>query len=275
MRKNTVARVRLDGAGWAHPYGHGPFGPVHADGGDGGGSGSDGGQPGDGGPAPTGGGTGPSGQQPGQPAASPWEGFQWDGKVDSLPGPVAKVIRDAREEAGKARTVAKQNAANEARQELLDTISKAVGLDGGDKPPTAEQLTQQLAQSHSERTVAQEDAAAARIELHVYKTAARLGADADQLLDSRSFAEEIDAIDPNLDAQAFAAAVEQTIQAALERNPSLRSRGPGRSGGDLGGGSGHQAPTLEQEIAQAKADGNWRLAMRLENSKLAGLSDQQ
>ncbi|GAA4684566.1 hypothetical protein [Streptomyces youssoufiensis] len=65
------------------------------------------------------------------------------------------------------------------------------------------------------------------------------------------------------------------IKSAVTKFSRLAPRGPGRSGGDLGGGSGHQAPTLDSQIAQAKADGNWRLAMRLENSKLPHLAANQ
>lgn len=66
------------------------------------------------------------------------------------------------------------------------------------------------------------------------------------------------------------------IKSAVTKFSKLApAKGPGRSGGDLGGGSGHQPPTLDQQIAQAKADGNWRLVMQLENSKLPGLAATQ
>ncbi|MFF5980855.1 hypothetical protein ACFY78_18620 [Streptomyces olindensis] len=66
------------------------------------------------------------------------------------------------------------------------------------------------------------------------------------------------------------------IKSAVTKFSKLApAKGPGRSGGDLGGGSGHQPPTLDQQIAQAKADGNWRLAMQLENSKLPHLAATQ
>ncbi|MEU6649507.1 hypothetical protein ABZ904_08670 [Streptomyces sp. NPDC046900] len=264
MHKRTLARARLDGAGWAHPYGHGPFSPVYADGGDGDdSSGGDTGGTGDGGTGGAGTGSG---------SANPWEGFQWDGKVDSLPDSVAKVIRDAREEAGKARTTAKANAANDARQELLATISKAIGLDSGEKLPTAEELTQQLATSTGQLTAAQEDALAARIELSVWRTAQRLGANADALLDSRAFVDKIDSLDVDpTDLAAFTTAVEQQVTAALQANPGLRAmQGPGRSGADLGGagGSGDQATSLDKQIAQAQADGDTRRVLALKTQQL-------
>ncbi|MEU5608447.1 hypothetical protein AB0H03_06765 [Streptomyces sparsogenes] len=261
MHKHTLARHRLDGSGWAHPYGHNPFSPVvYADGGDGGGSES--GSAGtDGAPVtPANGDTGQAGQPlapsasqgAGQHSDDPWAAFQWDGKVDSLPPQVAKVIRDAREEAGKARTVAKQNAAAEARQELLTTISKAVGLDQGDKPPTPEELTHQLQQSQTALTAAQEQAASAAIELHIFKTAQRLGANAEALLDSRAFCDAIDNLDAS-DPKAFNEAVERTINEALGRNPNLRTQGAGRSGADLTGGSGESGARKRGEGGLASA----------------------
>lgn len=261
MHRTTLARTRLDGAGWAHPYPTGRFDPFLY---------ADGGNPVEPGQQPTGGAPTPVPQAPETPAASPWDGFQWDGKVDSLPDPVARVIREAREEAGKSRTVAKQNAAEEARRELLASISKAVGLDSGEKPPTPEELTQQLTQSQTERTVAQEDAAAARIELHVYKAAARLGANADALLDSRAFCDTIDALDPSAGPDAFNAAVQQAIETALHNNPSLRAYSAGRSGGDFGGsgGSGDQ-PSIDKQIEEATARRDFPTAIRLKRQKAA------
>ncbi|GGV68850.1 hypothetical protein GCM10010294_25010 [Streptomyces griseoloalbus] len=260
MHKKTLARVRLDGAGWAHPYGHGPFSPVvYADGGDGGGSGSGSGAAGDGGSELSGAPGDQGGQQPGQTGSQagsdPWANFSWDGKVDSLPEPVAKVIRDAREEAGKSRTVAKANAAEEARQELLATISKAVGLDA-EKPPTPEELTRQLTQSQTSLTAAQEQAASAAIELHVYKTALRLGADADALLDSRKFCDKIDSIDVSKP-EAFNKEVEAAITEALDANPKLRTGlAPRRGGGDFTGGPGTQRrPTSLHDAIAAKLGG--------------------
>ncbi|MBL1100139.1 hypothetical protein [Streptomyces coffeae] len=262
MHKRTLARQRLDGSAWAHPYGHGSFSPVvYADGGDGGesGSGSAGGDSSL--EAAVAASTGQEGQQPAQPSGQqagqsqpkdPWADFQWDGKVDSLPDPVAKVIREAREEAGKARVVAKRNAADEARQELLASISKAIGLDEGEQPPTPDQLTEQLRQTTGELTAAQEQAASAAIELHIFKTAQRLGANADTLLDSRAFCDAIDSLDTS-DPEAFNRAVEKTINEALGRNPNLRAQPAGRSGADLNGRSGENGARKRGEGGLASA----------------------
>ncbi|WP_442803467.1 hypothetical protein OG411_19310 [Streptomyces pseudogriseolus] len=267
MRKTTLARARLDGAGWAHPYGTHPFSPiVYADGGDGGDSGSGSGGAGDGGSGSPGGSgagagdqggrqSGQGGQQSGQPGSDPWAGFQWDGKVESLPPEVAKVIHETRDEAYKSRK-AKSNAASEARMDVLRTISSALGLEG-DKPPTPEELTRQLTQSQSALTAAQEQAASAALELHVYRTAARMGADADALLDSRSFCDRIDSIDPSGKPEDFNKAVEDAITEALDANPLLRAgRVPRRGGGDFPGGPGtSKRPTSLHDAIAAKLGG--------------------
>lgn len=272
MQKRTLARHRLDGAGWSHPYGRGPFSPtVYADGGGGDGSGSGSGAGGDGGSGSSGqGGTGaagqgsgqggqPSGQSGSQPGSNPDDGRGDGGEdVKSLPDWAQKLIGDARAEAGKARTVAKQNAAEEARKQLAQDIGKALGIVEGGKAPTPEELTTQLRESQSQITTAQEDAAAARIELHVYRTAHRLGADADALLDSRSFAETIDSIDPSgKTPEAFNAEVETAITKALTANPQLRAgRVPRRGGGDFAGGPGtERRPTSLHDAIAAKLGG--------------------
>lgn len=214
----------------------------------------DSGQQGDGGQAPQ--------QQPEQPA---------DGDESALPPWAQKALKDARAEAGKARTVAKANAANEARQQLAQDIGKALGLfdDNADEPPTPEELTEQLRESRGQLTSAQEQAVSAAIELSVYRTAAGLGANADRLLDSRAFCDEIDGIDVDpSDRTAFAEAVKERITAALERDPSLRAQTAGRSGGDMGAGVGDQPPSIEKRIAEAQAAGDTALVLRLKTQQL-------
>lgn len=65
------------------------------------------------------------------------------------------------------------------------------------------------------------------------------------------------------------------IKSAVTKFSKLAPKGPGRSGADLGGGSGDTPPSLDKAIAQAKADGNWRRVMQLENSKLADVEAAQ
>lgn len=263
MRKDTLTRHRLDGAGWAHPYGHGPFSPiVYADGGGGDGSGSSG-QPaasesgssgqanGDGGNQ----GSGQGGQQPGKPGESPWEGFQWDGKVDSLPPDVAKVIREAREEAAKSRTTAKQNAANEARQQLAQEIGKALGLVKDDKPADPAELTRTITEKTTRIGELETANRALSIELAAYKAADKHGANPAALLDSRSFLKSVEGLDPS--EKDFDSKLDDAIKAAVDSNPKLRTGlAPQRGGGEFAGGPGMQhRPTSLQDAIAARLGG--------------------
>jgi hypothetical protein len=202
------------------------------------------------------------------PAAPPTGQAPAAEDVASLPPWAQKKLADANAEAAKARVTAKENAAKEERDRILALLSPDAA-----EPLTPEQLQQQLAEARTQGTTAQQAAAAAAIELSVFRTAQRLGANADALLDSRTFCDGIDAldIDPS-DTAAFTAAVTEKVNAALAANPALRA-GPtaGRSGGDMGGGggSGDGALTLDAQIEAAQKAGNIGLSMRLKRHRAA------
>ncbi|MDQ0943277.1 hypothetical protein [Streptomyces sp. V1I1] len=167
------------------------------------------------------------------PAADPWASFQWDGKVESLPAPVAKVITDARAEAGKARTVAKENAATEAREQLL----KDLGLLKPDETPDPAKLAAELGEKDTRLAALAESARTQAIELAAYKAAGKHEANAAALLDSRSFLESVKGLDPTADD--FADKLDTAIKAAVEANAQLRTgQAPRRGGGEFPGGPG-------------------------------------
>lgn len=227
-----------------------------------GGSGSGSGQGGSGDGAGAGQGAagagGQGGQQSGQPGsgADPWAGFTWDGKVESLPEPIAKVIRDAREDAGKARTTAKQNAANEARQSLAQEIGKALGIVKDDAPADPAELTRTITTQTSrigdlEGTVRQQ-----AVELAIHGAATKHQANPAALLDSRSFLDKVKGLDPT--AEDFTTKLDDAIKAAVEGNQQLRAgQAPRRGGGDFPGGPGTTGrPTsLGQAVAAGLASG--------------------
>lgn len=202
--------------------------PIYAiAGGNGEGEGGSGGTP----PPP---GAGEGGTPPPPPPnTSPWEGFQWDGKVDSLPDPVAKVIREAREEAGKARTTAKENAANEAREQLL----KDLGLLKPDETPDPAKLAAELGEKDTRLATLAESARTQAIELAAYKAAGKHEANPAALLDSRAFLESVKGLDPSADD--FITKLDEAIKAAVEANQQLRTgQAPRRGGGEFPGGPG-------------------------------------
>lgn len=240
MSTRTLARHRLAGAGWAHPYAS-PF-VLYADGGD-----PPAGDPGT--PPAT-----PAVQPPATPPTGQDPAAQ---DVGSLPDWAQKIITDARADAAKARTTAKQQAADDARSSLAQQIGKALGLVQDDAPLTPEQLQQQLAEAQQQGTTAQEQALANAIELSVYRTAQTLGANADALLDSRAFCDGIDALDVDpADRAAFEAAVTERVNAALIANPTLRNTAAaGRSGpdGTPAGAAGTPPPrstSLQQAVSR-------------------------
>lgn len=141
----------------------------------------------------------------------------------------------ARAEAGKGRVTAKQQAADNARAELTAQLLGILDPSKAGQQATPEELTQQL-------TTAQAQARQTAVELAVYRTAAAAGADADALLDSRTFADSLADVDPT-----DAAAVTAAIKAAVAANPRLGTRPAGPTiGGSEFTGTAPQGITAAQ-----------------------------
>lgn len=154
--------------------------------------------------------------------------------VDALPAWAQKRIRDLQGEAVRARTTAKQNAADEARKALLADMQKALGLaDDADDVSSPEKMKQLLADAANDRKQAQ-------IELAVTRQAAKLGADLDALMDSRTVTTKLGKLDPA--DQDFTDSVADVIRTAIEANPRLAvaqsTPTAGRSGTEITGQGG-------------------------------------
>ncbi|HEY9372420.1 hypothetical protein [Streptomyces sp.] len=244
MNKHTLARPRLDGTGWAHPYAS-PF-VCYADGGDAGASGSDPGTA-----------TPPAGDQGGQQSG---QSADQSGQTDTdHTATIARLERDlaaARQEAGKARTTAKANAAEQARLEMAQTIGKALGLVQDDTPPDPAELTRTIGEKASRITELETTARTQAIELAAYKAAAKHGADPGALLDSRNFLTSVTGLDPAADD--FTTKLDDAIKTAVENNQQLRTgQAPRRGGGDFNGGPGASTsrPTSLGQAIAAKFGG--------------------
>lgn len=239
MQKRTLPR--LAGAGWAHPYGHGPFAPyLYADGGDGDDSGSGSDDSGDDSGTDDGqdddaGGTGDDdtkadgegkGEKPKPKPPAKKDGEDPAAELARL----RKELKDANAEAAKARTGAKKQAAEEAKAQLVQEMGKALGLikDDKDEAPDPAKLTAEI-----ERT--QKAHRETAIELAVFRGAGKHGADASALTDSRSFLKSIADLDPS--AEGFDKAVSAAIKAAVADNPKLKaaSQAPARTSSDFSG----------------------------------------
>lgn len=153
-------------------------------------------------------------------------------------------LTSARQEAGKSRVNAKQAAADEARQSLVQEIGKALGIvkDESEQVDPAK-LTAQL-------TDQQAAAQAAQVQLQVFKAAAKHGADPEALLDSNSFLRTLDGLAP-----ADADKIDAAIKAAVEANPKLKTApAAGRSGAEFAGGTGEarkQPASLDAAVRAA------------------------
>ncbi|MGW2209918.1 hypothetical protein [Streptomyces sp. NPDC001781] len=238
MQRKTLPRHHLlTGGGWAHPYGHGPFAPfLYADGGDGDGSDSGSGDAGGDGSDDADGSGSASGGNSGGGANS---GQGKDDKGDDLTATVKRLekeLADARKDAGKARTDAKKQAADDAVKALTQQLGKALGFVKDDTPPDPKALADAIAQKDT--TISQKDAAlrAKDVELAVWSRADKLKARAGALLDSRSFVAAISELDPS--DKGFPAALDKAIKDAVDDNKAFASVPPaGKSGGDLSGGT--------------------------------------
>ena len=166
----------------------------------------------------------PANQPAPDPAPAPTE------DIASLPEWAQKAIRDARSEAAKSRTTAKQNAANEAREELTKQLAKALGL-SQDEPVDPAELTAQIEQ-------AQAVAFRSAVETNMYRLGAKVGGDVEAMLDSNRFMDDfIDELDAHEDvgemdtrSREFAEVVEKAMAAALERNPRFKANGQAPAG---------------------------------------------
>lgn len=191
----------------------------------------------------------PTTPPPAEPAANPW----------ADPVAAEAEIKRLRQENGAARTNAKAQAAADAKNELAQTIGKALGL-VKDEPIDPAKLTESL-------TTAQADAKKARVELAIFRTATTAGGDPAALLDSASFLKSLDAVDPD-----DSAAVTAAIQSAVTANPRLgaapaapRPPAPNPAQGSSGAGS----PSLDDQIAEKEKAGDILGAIALKQARAA------
>lgn len=178
------------------------------------------------------------------------------------PAALKAEIARLRRETTSQRTVAKQNAADEARTALAQDIGKAIGLIKDDESTDPAKLTEQL-------TAQSAAADEARRELAVFRASAGK-ADAAKLLDSRSFLEKVKSVDLT-----DPVALEEAIAEAVAANPfygiadsrRIPNPNPAQGAGGFGG-----APTLDDQFAAAVKSGDVKEQIRIQNQKLAALA---
>ncbi|MGW5291487.1 hypothetical protein [Streptomyces bacillaris] len=136
--------------------------------------------------------------------------------VENLRGDVA---------AEKAKREALEQKAKDDQDALMKRVATAFGLETDEaKPPTPEELAKQLEEAQTRTKASDDRARQTQVELAVYKTAARHGGDPDALLDSRSFANAIEKLDPT--AADFDEQVGQAVKTAVDSNKKLAAKAP-------------------------------------------------
>lgn len=123
--------------------------------------------------------------------------------------------RDARQAAETARAEAEQ-----ARQDMLDGIAKAMGIKSDDTPPDPAELQRTLGERETRVTDLEGEVLNLNKELAAWRVAAQQGVNAASLMDSRSFLNEVSRLDPTADN--FTTSIEQAVRHAVEQNPALR-----------------------------------------------------
>lgn len=184
---------------------------------------------------------GNQGQQGGQQGQQ--SGGTGQGQDESqLPDWARRSLQEARDQAYKARTN-KSTAAQEARDEILGQLSKALGLTK-DEPLDPAKLAEDL----KDRDGKLRDTT---VQLAVLRAAPKAGGDPDALLDSRSFLDSLHSLDPA--SEGFAGQVQAAIEKAVRDNPRLGAGTPvTRGGGEIGGGTKDKGD--DGEMTWEKAD---------------------
>lgn len=195
----------------------------------------------------------PAAAAPETPATPP-AAAEWDGKVESLPEGVQRLIGDLRNEAASSRVNAKQTAAAEAKQALANDIGRLIGLVPDETPVDQAELTKQITQSQTE-------ARDAKVALAVFQVAADAGGDPKALLDSSSFLAKVASLDPT-----DSAAITTAITEAIAANPRLGVAAavpPGMKPNPAQGRSASPPLGINEQIAAAQAAGDMKTVMRL------------
>ena len=155
-----------------------------------------------------------------------------DWQMADLPEGVQRYIRDVRGESQKDRTTQQQNAADKARQEITESIAKALGL--GDADP--DKVTDQLSTITQERDTALAAVKAYETQKTIRAAATVAAIDADKALDLKATDQALEGI--NL---SDTKAVQDALLKVAEQHPHIKAASTvGRTGGDHHAGEGNR-----------------------------------
>lgn len=173
-----------------------------------------------------------------KPGGEPWDD----------PAKAKAEIERLRRENASERVNAKKAAADEARKDLAQQVGKALGLVDDDTEIDPAQLAAETEQLRNENRIT-------RVELAVYRAAAKHQGDPDALLDSRTFLAKVADLDPK--GEDFTTQLDDAIKQALVDNPKLKTApAAGASSVNHAGGTGETAVTQERFDAMSPAEKN-------------------
>ncbi|MFJ6559967.1 hypothetical protein ACIQMV_08800 [Streptomyces sp. NPDC091412] len=143
------------------------------------------------------------------------------------PAKFEKLVENIRGDvaAEKAKREAAEKKGQEEQAAFMKRVAAAFGLETDEqKPPTLEELAQQLEESRGETKASRDETRQTKVELAVYKAAGPLGADVSLLTAVLAHNGQLDKLDPASDT--FTADVEQAVKAAVEANSKLKAQAP-------------------------------------------------
>lgn len=189
------------------------------------------------------------------PEAKPDEGKPETQDVSSLPDWAQKALKDARADAAKARTGAKQQAADDAVKKVMGDIAKALGM-SPDGELTPDQLNEQYQQQIEERDARIAELEANQTEAmfqgYIRDAAKGLALDASMLAGWQNFRDEVEAeLDDEFTDDDLKAAVEKVAK-TYQGRPQFAANGtaPPRSGAPMPGAPTQQ-PKRPRSLTEA------------------------
>ncbi|MDX3127285.1 hypothetical protein [Streptomyces scabiei] len=193
---------------------------------------------------------------PAPPAEPKGKTPKFDGEFD--PAKFERLVENLRGDvdAEKQKRVAAEQKAKDDQDTFMKRVAAAFGLDTAEeKPPTPEQLAQQLEEARGETKASRDQARQTAVELAVYKSAAAHGGDPDALLDSRGFANAIAKLDPA--SADFGDAIGKAVKTAVDANPKLAVKQPEptpapipAAGAPMGGAPGAKRQLGAEDVAR-------------------------
>ncbi|MEU0783538.1 hypothetical protein ABZ341_18430 [Streptomyces sp. NPDC006173] len=180
---------------------------------------------------------------------------KFEGEFD--PAKFEKLVENLRGDvaAEKAKREAAETKAKDDQAAFMKKVAGAFGIETDEKkPPTPDELAKQLSEAQTETKAFRDAARQTQVELAVHRNAARLGADPDALLDSRTFEKALSSLDPKADD--FTTSMENAVKQALEANPKLAAKAPEptEQPTPAGGAQMDGAPGGKRQLGKADLD---------------------